>query len=37
MADIHPEELGPVMAGNARRVYRLDDTLSNMERTGIPQ
>ena len=34
-ADIRPEELERVMGGNARRVYRLDDTVKNLERMGM--
>ena len=37
MADIRLDELEPVMGGNARRVYRLDDTVMNTERMGMPQ
>ena len=31
LADIRAEELEPVMGGNARRVYQLDDTVMNRE------
>jgi predicted TIM-barrel fold metal-dependent hydrolase len=36
-AEIRPEEMKPVMGGNARRVYRLDDTGMNMERVGMAE
>ena len=37
MADIRLDELEPVMGGNARRVYRLDDTVVNLESMGMPE
>jgi predicted TIM-barrel fold metal-dependent hydrolase len=37
MADIRPEELKPVMGGNARRVYRLDDTVMDRESMRMPE
>jgi uncharacterized protein len=37
MAGIRPAEMEPVMGGNARRVYRLDDTVMNGESMGMPE
>jgi uncharacterized protein len=36
-ADIRPEELELVMGGNARRVYRLDDTVMNGDSKRMPE
>ena len=37
LAAIRPEEWAPVMGDNARRVYRLDDSVMNDESVGIPE
>jgi uncharacterized protein len=37
LAAIHPEEWAPVMADNARRVYRLDNTVTNDESVEMPE
>ena len=36
LAAIRPEELDPVMSGNARRVYHLDDTVMSVESIRMP-
>ena len=37
LAAIRPDERGPVMGENARRVYRLDNTVTNDESVGMPE
>jgi predicted TIM-barrel fold metal-dependent hydrolase len=37
LAAIHPDEWTPVMGDNARRVYRLDNRLTNDESVGLPE
>src|SRR5919107_54198 len=37
LAAIHPEEWAPVMGDNARRVYRLDNRVTNDESVGMPE
>ena len=37
LAAIRPDEWAPVMGDNARRVYRLDNTVSNDESVGMPE
>jgi hypothetical protein len=37
LAAIHADEWAPVMSDNARRVYRLHDTVTNDERVGLPE
>ena len=37
LASIRPEEWAPVTGGNARRVYRLDDTALNVESMRMPE
>jgi predicted TIM-barrel fold metal-dependent hydrolase len=37
LAALRPDEWGPVMGDNARRVYRLDDTVVSDESVGMPE
>jgi uncharacterized protein len=37
LAAIRPDEWAPVMSDNARRVYRLHNTVSNDESVGLPE
>ena len=37
LAAIRPDEWAPVMSDNARRVYRLHNTVSNEESVGLPE
>ena len=37
LASIHPDEWAPLMGDNARRIYRLDNTVTNDESVGMPK
>jgi hypothetical protein len=37
LAAIRPDEWAPVLSDNARRVYRLHDTVTNDESVGLPE
>jgi predicted TIM-barrel fold metal-dependent hydrolase len=37
LAAVHPDEWAPLMGDNARRIYRLDNTVTNDESVGMPK